>query len=406
MHSRTRLALILALGAVVTGGLLWTALRPVPVLVDVATAKRGPMQVTLELDGTTRIREIFDVATPITGTAKRLPVRVGDTVHAQDTVVAVVEPVASSLLDARSRQQAEAAVHEAQAALAVAESRLTQAEEEVAYAQTQFERARELVERGVASLVRLEDAVQVLNVKRAARDAAQSARAMAQSTLERTEAALIMPDITPTGNGDCCITILAPADGVVLAVDRVSERPVIAGETLLSIGDPTDLEIVADPLSRDAVQIPAEARAIVDRWGGPVPLEARLRQIEPSARTDVSALGIEEQRVEAVFDILSPPEARAGLSNGYFVRLSVVMWETDDALQVPLAALFRNGAAWATFVIRDGTAREIEVETGARTDRTIQILTGLEPGDIVIVHPGDAVSDGVAVSAMVPEGLD
>ncbi|OSQ43795.1 efflux RND transporter periplasmic adaptor subunit [Marivita geojedonensis] len=400
MHRRTRLVLILCLAAAIVGGLLWTALRPVPVLVEIAQASRGPMQVTLEVDGTTRIREIFEVAAPIAGTAKRSPVRVGDPVIAGETVVAVVEPIAPSLLDARSRQQAEAAVHEAQAALAVADSRLSQAEEELAYAQSQFDRAQELVERGVASLVRLEDAAQILNVRKSARDAAQSARAMAESTLERTEAALIMPDVTSDGNSDCCITLTAPTNGAVLSVERISERPVSAGETLLSIGDPTDLEIVAEPLSRDAVQIPDAARAIVDRWGGPDPLEARLRRIDPSARTDVSALGIEEQRVEAVFDIVSPPEDRAGLGNGYSVRLSVVMWETDDALQVPLGALFRVGSDWALFTIKDGTATEKTVEAGARNDRTVQILSGLAEGDQIIVHPGEAVADGVPVTAI------
>ncbi len=403
MHRRTRLALILSFAVVIIGGLLWTALRPVPVMVEVAQVSRGPMTVTLDIDGTTRIREIFEVSAPITGTAKRSPVRVGDPVRKGETVVAIVEPVAPSLLDARSRQQAEAAVHEAQAALAVADSRLTQAEEEVSYAQSQFDRAQELVERGVASLVRLEDAAQILNVRKSARDAAQSAREMAQSTLERTQAALIMPDVTSTRNGECCITLLAPTDGAVLSVDRVSERPVLAGETLLSVGDPTDLEIVADPLSRDAVQIPQGARAIVDRWGGADSLDAKLRRIDPSARTDISALGIEEQRVEAVFDIVSPPEDRAGLGNGYAARLSVVMWETEDTLQVPLGALFRVGANWALFKIDNGLAQQVRVETGARNNRMVEILSGLSDEDSVIVHPGDAVVDGVRVTATEPQ---
>jgi HlyD family secretion protein len=398
MHRGTRLVLILVFGATILAGLLWTALRPVPVLVEVASATRGPMQVTLEVEGTTRIREVFEVSTPITGTAKRSPVRVGDRVSALETVVAVVEPVAPSLLDARTRQQAEAAVHEAQAALAVADSRLVQAEEEVTYAQNQFDRAQELVERGVASLVRLEDAAQALNVKRSARDAAKSARTMAQSTLERAEAALIMPDMTPRENGDCCIAITAPSDGVVLTVERVSERPVTAGQTLLSIGDPRDLEIAAEPLSRDAVRIPDNASATVDRWGGSQPLEARLRQIEPSAKTDVSALGIEEQRVEAIFDITSPAGEYLGLGNGYSVRLNIVMWEAEDVLQVPLSALFRKDSGWATFLFEGGVAREVGVQTGALNDRFVQILSGLEEGDRVIVHPGDAVSDGTRVS--------
>lgn len=403
MHRRTRLILILVAAVVIVGALLWTALRPVPVTVELATVTRGPMQVTVDVDGTTRIREVYEVAAPITGTAKRAPVRVGDSVLGQETIVAVVEPVAPSLLDARSRQQAEAAVHEAQAALAVADSRLLQAEEELTYAQSQYDRVQELVERGVSSIVQLEDAAQMLNVRRAARDAARSARAMAQSTLERTQAALIGPDLGSDAASDCCVQITAPADGVVLSVDRISERPVMAGDTLLSIGDPTDLEIVADPLSRDAVRIPENARAIVDRWGGATALEARLRQIEPSARTEVSALGIEEQRVEAIFDITDPADQRPGLGNGYAVRLAIVVWESEDALQVPLGALFRAGGAWATFVVRGGTARQVTVTLGERNDRTAQILDGLVEGDRVIVHPGDLVTDGARIEAAQPE---
>ena len=403
MHRHSRLVVGLAVGLAILGALLWTAFRPVPVMVDTAEVVRGPMQVTLDIDGTTRIREIFEVAAPISGTAKRSPVRVGDAVVAHETVVAVVEPIAPSLLDARSRQQAEAAVQEAQAAMAVAQSRLAQAEEEVSYAQSQFNRAQELVERGVASLVRLEDAAQVLNVRKSARDAAQSALEMAEGTLDRAEAALIMPNVAVETDANCCITLTAPIDGAVLSIERISERPVMAGETLLAIGDPTDLEIVAEPLSQDAVRIPDEARAIVDRWGGPQVLEARLRRVEPSARTDVSALGIEEQRVEAVFDIVTSPDARSGLGNNFALRLSVVMWETDSALQIPLGAMFRSGEDWAVFRIEDGIARQVSVAPGQRNGRVVEILSGLEEGDTVIVHPGDAVEDGVRVTPVVLE---
>lgn len=403
MHRRTRLILILTAAVLVVGALFWAAFRPVPVSVDLARVTRAPMQVTVEADGTTRIREMYDVAAPITGTAKRAPVRVGDAVIGDETIVAIVEPVAPSLLDARSRQQAQASVQEAQAALAVANSERAQAEEELVYAQSQYDRVQELVERGVASLVRLEDASQMLNVRRAARDAAQSASEMAQSTLERAQAALIGPDTGGYSNGDCCVQITAPADGVVLSIDRISERPVTAGETLLSIGDPADLEIVADPLSRDAVRIPPDARAIVDRWGGATQLEARLRQIEPSARTEVSALGIEEQRVEAIFDITDPADRRPGLGNGYAVRLAIIVWEAEEALQVPLGALFRVGDAWACFVAQGGVARQVTVKIGERNDRMAQVLDGLTEGDQVIVHPGDTVADGVRIEAAEPE---
>lgn len=397
MHRGTRLLIIAAIGMLIVVSLAWTAFRPAPVPVEVAEVARGPMEVTVDVDGVTRIREVWEVSAPISGTALRSPVREGDRVIADETLVAVVEPVAPSLLDARARSQAQAAVHEAQAALAVAESELRQAEEDLAYAQGNYDRTQALVERGVASIVRMEEAAQALKAREAARDAASSALEMAQGTLERAEAALIGPEAGDEDADACCVRILAPADGVVLSIGRVSERPVTAGERLLAIGDPTDLEIVADPLSRDAVRIPDGARARIERWGGAGQLDARLRRIEPSAYTEVSALGIEEQRVEAIFDLQDAPAERAGLGDGYAVRLHIIVWEAPDALRVPLGALFRRGDEWAVFAVRDGHAVLTPVELGQRNDRIAQVLGGLENGDLVIVHPGEEVSDGSLV---------
>jgi HlyD family secretion protein len=189
----------------------------------------------------------------------------------------------------------------------------------------------------------------------------------------------------------------APTDGVVLSIATISEHPVQAGAPLLTIGDPADLEIVADLLSSDAVRIGPGTPALVERWGGPVPLAATLLRIEPAAETRVSALGIEEQRVDAVFALETPAEARAGLGHGFAVFLRVVEWEGADTLQVPLGALFRRGDDWAVFTVEDGVARERAVSLGRRGARSAQILEGLEDGAIIITHPSDAVSDGVAV---------
>ena len=250
--------------------------------------------------------------------------------------------------------------------------------------------------------MRLEDAAQERAGKQTAREAAVSARDMARGSLERARAALIGPGPGASPEGTCCVHIRAPANGVVLAIDRVSERPVAAGERLLSIGDPTDLEIVAEPLSRDAVRIPGGAPARVERWGGADALDARLRRIEPSARTEVSALGIEEQRVEALFDLDAPPEALARLGDGYAVRLRIIVWQAE-ALQVPIAALFRDGGDWAVFAVRDMQAVLTPVEIGQQNDRTAEVLSGLEAGDLVIAHPGETVADGVPVTSAVPE---
>lgn len=389
------------LGVVLAGivaALVWVTVRVEPVPVDLAVVTRGPMQITINADGKTRIRDIYEVSAPISGTAQRAPVEVGDTVVGGETVVAVVQPVAPSLLDARSRIQAEAAVREAEAAQHAAESRVRQAQEELAYARSQSERVQALVERGVASFTRLEDAMQQLAVREAALAAAQSNRDMAAGALARAQAALIEPGArqgVPTP--ECCVEILAPIDGTVLDVDVVSEGPVSAGMRLLSIGRRDDLEIVADLLSSDAVRVGPGAPAEVERWGEDRPLKARLRSVEPVARTKVSALGIEEQRVDVRFDLLSPPEDRPSLGEGFAVFLRIVEWRQDDVQQVPLSALFRRDGGWAVFRAEDGVARLTPVEVGRRNAMTAQVLSGLEAGDAVVSHPGDTVADGVAI---------
>ncbi|MDW4548369.1 HlyD family efflux transporter periplasmic adaptor subunit [Defluviimonas sp. D31] len=386
------------IGAATLAGLGWIGFRTEPVPVDIAELARGPMMVTVNADGETRIHDVFDVATPIFGTARRAPVEVGDPVVAGETVVAVVEPAAPALLDARSRQQAQAAVQEAEAALRFAEAQLRQAEEELTHAQSQFDRAQTLAERGVTSLTQLEDASQILSIRLAAREAAQSNVAMSTSALQRARAALIEPGAASGPGEQCCVTLRAPITGTVLSVDIVSERPVLAGTRLVSLGRTDDLEIVADLLSADAVGLEPGTRAIVERWGGPVPLEATLRRVEPSARTKVSALGIEEQRVDAIFDITSPPETRKGLGDGFAVYLRIVTWEGADVLQVPLSALFRRDGQWAVFREMDSAARLTPVAIGRRNGTAAEVTDGLAPGDRVILHPSDAIAEGTPVT--------
>lgn len=398
MTLRPRSIVLAALGLAIVGALLYIAFRTDPVPVDVAVIDRGPIRVTVDADGKTRIREVYEIAAPITGTALRSPVRVGDPVTAGETVVAIVEPAAPALLDTRSRQQAEAAVREAEAARQVAASQLRQAEEDLSYARSQFERAQTLVARGVASVTQLEDANQQMAIREAALEAAQSNLAMTEGAVERARAALIEPSDTAQPDGaDCCVQIRAPIDGRVLDIPVVSERPVAAGTTLLTVGQPDNLEIVADLLSSDAVRLAPGALATVERWGGPDPLEARLVSIEPAARTKVSALGIEEQRVDAVFELVSPAEARAGLGDGFSVFLRITEWQTDDAIRVPLSALWRRDGDWAVFVVEDDVARVRTVEIGRRNSSEAQLLSGLEPGETVITHPSDAIVEGTPI---------
>lgn len=398
MALKARTVLTATLGAALVLGLAWVAFRTDPVPVDLHRVARAPMAVTVDADARTRIAEIYEVAAPIAGIAQRSPVREGDPVIAGQTVVAIVEPAASSLLDARSRLQAEASVREAEAALYVARSQLDQAEEEVTFAQSDYRRTKTLVDRGVASVARLEAAEQRLATAQAGAEAALSNLERANSALDRVRAALIEPGSDDAGAASCCVRLTAPIDGRVLSVETISERPVSAGTPLVSVGRPDDLEIVADLLSTDAVRLTAGMRAHVERWGGPGTLAATLTRIEPSGYTKVSALGIEEQRVDAIFSIDTPIAERSALGDGFSVFLRIVEWQRDDVLQVPLGAMFRQGAGWAVFVAApDGTARLQPIEIGRRNDQSAQVLSGLSEGQEVITHPSDAILDGVPI---------
>ena len=382
------------LGAAVMLGLAYTSFRPDPIPVDLHIVTRAPLEVTINADGVTRIKDIYDVASPITGTALRSPVAVGDRVTEGQTIVAAVQPAAPGLLDSRSLVQAQASVQEARAALHVAETEHAKAIDDQTLARSQFDRTRTLVERDVASLTRLEDAAQRLAIADASVDAAAARIDMAQSSLARAESMLQMPDTITPGDPNCCMQILAPASGIVLSVESESARPVSTGAPLLSIGDPTHLEIVADLLSSDAVRIAPGAIARVERWGGDTVLEATLNRIAPAARTKISALGIEEQRVDAQFDIISPPQDRAALGDGFAVFLRIIEWRSDDALQVPLSAIFKRDVNWTVFVAENGTAVEKTVTLGRRNSQFAEVLGGLNEGDAVIVHPNDDLSAG------------
>jgi HlyD family secretion protein len=399
MPTKTRTFLAVAIGAAILGGLAYVGFRTDPVPVDLYSVSAGPMRVTIDVDGRTRIRETYEMAAPISGVAQRSPVKVGDRVVKGETVVAVVEPTAPSLLDARSRLQADAAINEATAALQVAETDLTRLLQERGHAQTHFDRTKALLDRGVSTITQMEDAAQNLAIAKAAVDTAQSRIVMARSALDSAKAAVVDAGIAETAVGSCCVTLTAPADGVVLAVEMISARAVSAGSLLATIGDPAELEIVADLLSSDAVRLQMGATADVERWGGTTTLRAKLTRIEPKARTRVSALGIEEQRVDALFDLTSSPEERTGLGDGFSVFLRIVEWQGEDVLQVPLSATFRDREAWSVFVVERSTVSLRHVTLGKRNALFSEVMTGLVAGEMVVTHPSDDLADGVSVVA-------
>ena len=375
-------------------GLAW-ALWPRPIEVETARVERGSFDVMVEEEGQSRIREVFTVSAPVTGQLQRLSLHAGDTVLANQTVVAIIKPAGPGLLDERSRRMAEATAETARAAVEFAATQLTQAQRQLDFAERALERTISLSQRGLVSAQALEKAQYDLDVATSALQSAKASLGVRQSELDSAQAALI------EGVGDssaeaCCVELKAPVSGRILQVLTESEQVVQAGTPLLNIGDPADLEIAAELSSRDAVQLQPGAQATIDGWGGP-PLAAELVRIEPMAVTRVSALGIEEQRTTATLRLLAPPSQWQRLGHGYRVIAHIVRWRGENLLTIPIGALFRLGGDWATFVVADGKATARRIELGERNAELAEVVAGLEAGDEVILHPADTIVTGTAV---------
>ena len=376
------------------GGLLAFALWPTPVEVDVAAVSRGPLVVTVEEEGRTRVRDRFVVSAPVTGRVLRIELEPGDRVRRGD-VVARVQAEAPPLLDTRTTAEAQAAIDVARAELGRARAEEQRAEAALTQAQRELERARRLTAGGVLSTQELDVREVEARLAEKAWNAATFAARAASAELQRAETRLT-PASPRARHG--AVAVAAPEDGVVLRRLRESESFVPAGEPLVEIGDPARLEIVVDLLSTDAARIREGARATVQpRTGAEAPLDATVRRIEPSGFTKVSALGVEEQRVNVVLDLADQAGEDTVLGDAYRVEVRIVVWEAPDVLKVPMSALYRAGDQWAVYEVRDGLARRTIVELGQQTGREAEVLAGLDEHARVIVHPGDAVGDGTRV---------
>ena len=386
-----------ALAALLALGLVF-AFRPRPVPVDLAAAARGALVVTIDEEGETRVRDVHVLSAPVSGRMRRIEAEAGDQVVAGETIVAEIEPIDPTLLDVRSESEAQAAVRAAEAARDLAAAEVERAEANLAYARTEWERQRSLIERGAASQRDLDSAQREFRTSRAALETARAGYQERIFELDRARARLVSPLDSRERHGVCeCIPLRAPVSGSVLRVLRESEGPVSAGDPLLEIGDPSRLEVVVELLSADAVRVAPGARAILEEWGGERPLEARVRRVEPYAFTKVSALGIEEQRVNVVLDLVDPEEHWRALGHGYRVEAKIVLWEGSEVLKLPLSALFRDGEAWAVFAVEDGVAQRRRVERGRHTGLEAEILSGLDEGETVVLYPSDRVESGLRV---------
>ncbi len=385
------------LGAALTAGLVY-AFRPQPIPVDLATVARGPLVVTADEEGETRVRDVFVLSAPVAGRALRIDAEVGDAVVAEQTVVAEIEPIDPAFLDLRSETQARAALSAAEANKALAEAELVEMEAELDFAISELERARRLYRTRTISERDLDDAERRYKTSRAAVATVKARLQVRVFELQRAQAQLMSPVQTQAAHGACeCVPLLAPVNGKILRILHKSEGVVEAGDPLLEIGDPEDLEVVVDFLSADAVRISPGQRVIMDEWGGGAALAGEVRLVEPFGTTKISALGIEEQRVNVIIDFTSPRTEWQRLGHGYQVEVRVVLWEGTDVRKVPLTALFRHGEDWALFVEENGRARLRTVELGRRTGLEAEVTAGVESGQRVIISPSDRITDGVRI---------
>lgn len=399
MFGKSARRIVAALVGLAVVALLAWAIWPKPVPVDIAAIATGPLEVTVEDEGITRIREVYTVSAPIGGKMQRAPREVGDEVTAQKTVVAVIEPTDPSYLDVRTQRVNEAAVQAAKAAVDLAEAQIKQAKSQLEFAQSDLRRAEELAASHTVSARALEKAKLDVTSAEAALASAVATLEVRRRELESARASMIQPGEPTARSANCCIEVRSPVDGRVLKIIAESEQVVQPGAPLVELGDPRDLEIVVEFLSRDAVRIPPDASAYIESWGGDTTLHARVKRVEPTGFTKVSALGIEEQRVKVVLDFTEPSNAWRQLGHGYRIIARVVVWRGSDLVLVPLGALFRQGESWAVFVVVDGHAQRRLVKIGERNLHAARVLDGLKPGEQVILHPSDRVADGVRIEA-------
>ncbi len=374
--------------------LLWV-FRPAAVAVDLGEVERGPLTVSISDEGETRVRDMYVVSAPVPGHLRRIELEAGDPVVADKTVIAQIEPSDPAFLDVRSAAEARATVDAAAAARSHAEAQVRRAEADLEFAESELARMRALARSHTVSENDLDSAVRRAKTADAAVAEARAELKVRQSEYQVARARLMTP-ASRRGVTDCdCVSVYSPVSGEVLRVLDESERVVQSGEPLVEVGDPARLEVVVDLLSEDAVRVQAGQRAIIEAWGGPKPLEGVVRRVEPFGFTKVSALGIDEQRVNVVIDITEPRRHWERLGHGYRVEPRIVLWESRDVLKVPLAALFRQDQQWAVFVAQDRRAVLRPVEIGHENGLEAEVVSGLEAGERVVLRPGDRVSPGV-----------
>jgi len=373
-------------GAAVLVALIVVGFLPQPLPVETTRVARGTLRATVNEEGKTRIKQRYVVAAPVTGHLRRIPFKPGAEVVAGKTVLAVIDPVSPAMLDARNRALAEARRDTAAA-------NLERAREQQRFAASELHRIEKLFADKTVSQQDLENAQ--WRETSAAKELTAAEASLRQAETELKE--FPVGDDPATNSLRAPVEVTSPSGGRVLHVFEESTRVVTAGTPLLDVGDPVDLEAVIEVLSRDGAAIAPGAKVELEHWGGGAPLQARVRLVEPAAFLKISALGVEEQRVNVVVDFVTPYEQRRNLGDNFRVEARIVVWEADSVLKAPVGTLFRRGKNWAALVLNEGRAELRRVQVGRSSGAEMQILEGLKEGEELILYPGDRVKEGQRV---------
>jgi len=389
--SRLRRSVLLTTIFVVAGALVWVMLRPTPILVEVARASRGSMRVTVDEDGETRAHDRFVIAAPIPGRMLRVALEEGDPVR-ENQIVAIIDPLP---LNQQQRAEVLARIETAEAARRQADARAEHAREDHEQSRRDLRRAEQLAREGVISTQALEQARNAEITSSEELQAAKFNALAAASEVKVAKAGLIGVD--SQGTQHTVVTLRSPVVGRVLRLVEKSERVVQAGAPVVVLGDPGKIEIVTDVLTTDAVNIKPGAPVFLEGWGGDHPLRAKVRLVEPAGFTKISALGVEEKRVNVIADFVDPPER---LGDGFRVESRIVTWESPDVLKIPGSASFRDLNGWSVFVVENGRARLRHVRIGHRNQLEVEILEGISAGQQVILHPPNQLREAVRVRTL------
>jgi len=369
---------------------------PKPVKVEIVSVKRAPLTITIEEEGRTRVIDRYIIAAPVDGVTCRVGLKVGDEVEQGQTLLGIT-PMASQVLDARSRAEAKARVAAAESALSAAREQASAANATAIRARAEQVRVTPLLEKGLVPREVYDRLLTDVQTTRAAKRSADFNVDVARYELEAAQTALQNSQSSSSTTPPERVPVRSPIDGRILKINHKCEGPVRTGEHLLEVGDPAALEVEVDVLSADAVKITPGMKVWFDRWGGDEALQGIVRIVEPVGFTQTSALGVDEQRVLVIIDFTSPQEVWQRLGDGYRVEAGFVLWHEEKVLQVPASSVFRHEGGWAVFTVDDRYASLRPVKPGQRTGLKVQILEGLEESERVINHPSDQIENGVRV---------